>query len=230
LTAKPRILLVDDRAENLTALEAILSSLNQVLVPVRSGDAALKSLLTGEFAVILLDVVMPGMDGFETAAHIKRRAKTRDIPIIFLTAASSDPDYAFRGYAAGAVDYIAKPFDPWVLRAKVSIFVELYMKNLQLREQSELLRTQLASAPGLAEGGAATSLATSPDGRPAATNGAEPLLTELSGRLAAVEDLVAVISGQAASGRDPVMSDCTARLEHRVGRLRDALDALRVSG
>jgi CheY-like chemotaxis protein len=230
LTAKPRILLVDDRAENLTALEAILSSLNQVLVPVRSGDAALKALLTGEFAVILLDVVMPGMDGFETAAHIKRRAKTRDIPIIFLTAASSDPDYAFRGYAAGAVDYIAKPFDPWVLRAKVSIFVELYMKNLQLREQSELLRTQLGSAPGLAEGGAAASLATNPDGSPAATSGAEPLLTELSGRLAAVEDLVAVISGQAASGRDPVMSDCTARLEHRVGRLRDALDALRVSG
>jgi CheY-like chemotaxis protein len=230
LTAKPRILLVDDRAENLTALEAILSSLNQVLVPVRSGDAALKALLTGEFAVILLDVVMPGMDGFETAAHIKRRAKTRDIPIIFLTAASSEPDYAFRGYAAGAVDYISKPFDPWVLRAKVSIFVELYTKNLQLREQAELLRAQLASAPGLAEGGAAASLAANPDGSPAPGGGAEPLLTELSGRLAAVEDLVAVISGQAASGRDPVMTDCTARLEHRVGRLRDALDALRVGG
>jgi CheY-like chemotaxis protein len=230
LTAKPRILLVDDRAENLTALEAILSSLNQVLVPVRSGDAALKALLTGEFAVILLDVVMPGMDGFETAAHIKRRAKTRDIPIIFLTAASAEPDYAFRGYAAGAVDYIAKPFDPWVLRAKVSIFVELYTKNLQLREQAELLRTQLTSAPGLAEGGAAAGLAVNPDGSPAQGGGAEPLLTELSGRLAAVEDLVAVISGQASSGRDPVMTDCTARLEHRVSRLRDALDALRVGG
>ena len=228
MTAKPRILLVDDRAENLTALEAILSSLNQVLVPVRSGDDALKALLSGEFAVILLDVVMPGMDGFETAAHIKRRAKTRDIPIIFLTAASSEPDYAFRGYAAGAVDYIAKPFDPWVLRAKVSIFVELYLKNLQLREQAELLRSQLATAPGLAEGGAAVELGAG-DGSPGGT-GAEPLLTELSGRLAAVEDLVAVISGQAVSGQDPVMIDCTARLEHRVGRLRDALDALRVGG
>jgi CheY-like chemotaxis protein len=234
LTAKPRILLVDDRAENLTALEAILSSLNQVLVPVRSGDEALKALLSGEFAVILLDVVMPGMDGFETAAHIKRRAKTRDIPIIFLTAASSEPDYAFRGYAAGAVDYIAKPFDPWVLRAKVSIFVELYMKNLQLREQAELMRSQLATAPGLAEGGAAVELAAGSDastgGTSAGDTGAEPLLTELSGRLAAVEDLVAVISGQAVSGQDPVMIDCTARLEHRVGRLRDALDALRVGG
>jgi CheY-like chemotaxis protein len=234
LPAKPRILLVDDRAENLTALEAVLSSLNQVLVPVRSGDAALKALLTGEFAVILLDVVMPGMDGFETAAHIKRRAKTRDIPIIFLTAASSEPDYAFRGYAAGAVDYIAKPFDPWVLRAKVSIFVELYAKNRQLREQAELLRGQLASAPGLAGRGGAASLLADPSpgapGSPAPDGGAEPLLTELSGRLAAVEDLAAVISGQAASGGDPVMADCTTRLEHRVGRLRDALDALRVSG
>jgi CheY-like chemotaxis protein len=229
LTAKPRILLVDDRAENLTALEAILSSLNHVLVPVRSGDAALKALLTGEFAVILLDVVMPGMDGFETAAHIKRRAKTRDIPIIFLTAASSEPDYAFRGYAAGAVDYIAKPFDPWVLRAKVSIFVELYIKNLQLREQAELLRAQLGGAPGLAPGGGAAELEAGAPGDGAA-HGAEPLLSELSGRLAAVEDLVAVLSGHAASSSDPVMSDCTARLEHRVGRLRDALDALRVGG
>ena len=231
MAAKPRILLVDDRAENLTALEAILSSLNQVLVPVRSGDEALKALLTGEFAVILLDVVMPGMDGFETASHIKRRAKTRDIPIIFLTAASTEPDYAFRGYAAGAVDYIAKPFDPWVLRAKVAIFVELYVKNLQLREQAELLRARLASAPGLAEGGGAAKMLADPAAETATGAGeAEPLLTELSGRLAAVEDLVAVISGQAASGTDPVMTDCTARLEHRVGRLRDALDALRVGG
>jgi len=229
LTAKPRILLVDDRTENLTALEAILSSLDHILVPVRSGDAALKALLTGEFAVILLDVVMPGMDGFETAAHIKRRAKTRDIPIIFLTAASSEPDYAFRGYAAGAVDYIAKPFDPWVLRAKVSIFVELYIKNQQLREQAELLRTQLGTAPGLASGSVAAELEAGEPGDGAA-RGAEPLLSELSGRLAAVEDLVAVLSGHAASSSDPVMTDCAARLEHRVGRLRDVLDALRVGG
>ena len=141
MTNKARILLVDDRSENLVALEAILSSLNQVLVPVRSGEEALKALLVDEFAVILLDVVMPGMDGFETAAHIKRRPKTRDVPIIFLTAASAEPDHAFRGYAAGAVDYISKPFDPWVLRAKVSVFVELYTKNKQLREQAELLRS-----------------------------------------------------------------------------------------
>lgn len=104
---KAKILLVDDREENLIALEAILSSLDQDLVRARSGEDALKALLTDEYAVILLDVVMPGMDGFETARDIKRRKKTRDLPIIFLTAVNSDPDYAFRGYAAGAVDFIS---------------------------------------------------------------------------------------------------------------------------
>jgi CheY-like chemotaxis protein len=141
---KAKILLVDDREENLIALEAILSSLDQDLVRARSGEDALKALLTDEYAVILLDVVMPGMDGFETARDIKRRKKTRDLPIIFLTAVNSDPDYAFRGYAAGAVDFISKPFDPWVLRAKVSVFVELHNKNKQLRDQTGLLREQAA--------------------------------------------------------------------------------------
>src|ERR1700740_134461 len=92
---------------------------------------------------------MPGMDGFETAAHIKRRAKTHDVPIIFLTAASAEPDHAFRGYAAGAVDYISKPFDPWVLRAKVAVVVDLYTKTGQLRDQPELLRSQLGSGAAL---------------------------------------------------------------------------------
>ena len=152
MAEKAKILLVDDRAENIVALEAILSSLNQALVPARSGDAALKALLSDEFAVILLDVLMPGMDGFETAAHIKRRPKTRDVPIIFLTARNAEPDYAFRSYSAGAVDYIAKPFDPWVLRAKVSVFVDLYMKNRQLSDQAAMLRI---AAGGFAGDGAA---------------------------------------------------------------------------
>jgi CheY-like chemotaxis protein len=251
VTNKARILLVDDRGENLVALEAILSSLNQVLVPVRSGEEALKALLVEEFAVILLDVVMPGMDGFETAAHIKRRPKTRDVPIIFLTAASAEPDHAFRGYAAGAVDYISKPFDPWVLRAKVSVFVELYTKNRQLREQAELLRSRLDTgvaldraaarraipAPGTGPGAGDPAEAAAGDGGPAgaaaergrpATGGAQPLLLELSGRLAAVEDLVGVLSTQPSVSGDTVLADCAAQLEHRVGRLRDALDALRV--
>ena len=129
MSRQARILLVDDRTENLVALEAILSSLDQILVPVRSGEEALQALLTGEFAVILLDILMPGMDGFETAARIKRQARTRDVPIIFLTAATMQPEQAFRGYAAGAVDYLAKPFDPWVLKSKVSVFVDLHLKR-----------------------------------------------------------------------------------------------------
>jgi CheY-like chemotaxis protein len=258
VTNKARILLVDDRHENLVALEAILSSLNQTLVTVRSGEEALKALLVDEFAVILLDVVMPGMDGFETASHIKRRPKTRDVPIIFLTAASAEPDHAFRGYAAGAVDYISKPFDPWVLRAKVAVFVELYAKNRQLREQAELLRTQLGTGAALergavrkaiagpsgpadgagpadpasqtqqAPGGEASATSAAAAGGEQAGGGAQPLLLELSSRLAAVEDLVGVLGAQPAVNADDVLADCAAQLEHRVGRLRDALDALRV--
>ena len=131
VSRQARILLVDDRTENLVALDAILSSLNQILVPVRSGEQALQALLAEEFAVVLLDIVMPGMDGFETAMQIKQHAKTRDVPIIFLTAAIGPPEQAFRGYAAGAVDYLAKPFDPWVLKSKVSVFVDLYLKRNQ---------------------------------------------------------------------------------------------------
>jgi CheY-like chemotaxis protein len=146
-----KILLVDDRAENLLALEAILSSLEQELVSVRSGEAALDAVTGDDFAVILLDVVMPVMDGFETAAQIKEHGQTPNAPIIFLTAAGADPDLAFRGYAAGAVDYISKPFDPWVLRAKVSVYVDLYLKDRQLRALSGLVSAVEEAAAGLAE-------------------------------------------------------------------------------
>ena len=129
MARQARILLVDDRPENLVALEAILSSLDQILVPVRSGEQAIQAVLADEYAVVLLDIMMPGMDGFETATQIKRHAKSRDVPIIFLTAATMQPEQAFRGYAAGAVDYLAKPFDPWVLKSKVSVFVDLYLKR-----------------------------------------------------------------------------------------------------
>jgi CheY-like chemotaxis protein len=153
VTHQAKILLVDDRAENLLALEAILSSLDQELVFARSGEAAVEAALVNDFAVILLDVVMPGMDGFETAAEIKERGRTQDVPIIFLTAAGADPELAFRGYAAGAVDYISKPFDPWVLRAKISVFVDLYLKERQLRvvsDLSSLLSAIEEAAAGLA--------------------------------------------------------------------------------
>jgi CheY-like chemotaxis protein len=221
---KAKILLVDDRAENLIALEAILGSLNQTLVPARSGDAALKALLSDEFAVILLDVLMPGMDGFETAALIKRRPKTRDVPIIFLTALNAEPDYAFRSYSAGAVDYIAKPFDPWVLRAKVSVFVDLYTKNRQLRDQATMLRAQLGDSLAAAQ----AQRAEQARAERAERAGAEPVLAELSARLAAVEDMVTVLSGRAEAGPDPAMAESVHQLEHRVARLRGVFDALRV--
>jgi CheY-like chemotaxis protein len=138
-----KILMVDDRPENLLALEAILQGLGLELIKAVSGEEALKCLLTTEVAVILLDVQMPGMDGFETAAHVKRREKTRDIPILFLTAIDGEAHQAFRGYAAGAVDYLAKPFDPWVLKAKVGVFVELSQRRHELTVQAEGLRRQL---------------------------------------------------------------------------------------
>ena len=149
MARQARILLVDDRPENLVALEAILSSMDQILVPVRSGEQAVQAVLADEYAVVLLDVRMPRMDGFETAAQIKRHARGRDVPIIFLTAATDQPEQAFRSYAAGAVDYLAKPFDPWVLKAKVSVFVDLYLKRSEpaldqlgaVEETLALLRT-----------------------------------------------------------------------------------------
>lgn len=138
--SKAKVLLVDDRPENLLALEAILQGLDQELVTADSGEEALKRLLTDDFAVILLDVQMPGMDGFETAEHIKRRERTRHVPIVFLTAIDREPHHAFRGYSVGAVDYLAKPFDPWVLRAKVAVFLDLWEKNRQLQEQADKLK------------------------------------------------------------------------------------------
>ena len=134
------ILMVDDHPSNLLALEAILEPLGQELVKANSGEEALKFLLQREFAVILMDVQMPGMDGFQAAALIKQRERTRTIPIIFLTALSRDAAHIFKGYAHGAVDYLLKPFDPEILRSKVSVFVDLFLKEQQIQRQSALLR------------------------------------------------------------------------------------------
>ena len=134
------ILIVDDRPENLLTLEAILEPLGQRLVRAHSGEEALRMLLKHDFAVVMLDVQMPGMNGFETAQLIKARERTRYIPIIFLTAISKEEEYVFRGYQVGAVDYMSKPFQPDVLRAKVAVFVDLHLKQKRLAEQEALLR------------------------------------------------------------------------------------------
>ena len=136
------VLLVDDRPENLLALEAILEPLDQTLLYAHSGEEALRQLLQHNVAVILLDVQMPLLDGFETAMLIKQRERTKHIPIIFVTAISKDDDHVFRGYSAGAVDYVFKPFNPDVLRSKVAVFIELHEKTEQLQRQAELLKEQ----------------------------------------------------------------------------------------
>lgn len=138
--APARILMVDDHPANLLALEGILAPLGQLLVRANSGADALKAVLQQDFALILMDVQMPGMDGFQTAKLIKERERSRSIPIIFLTALSRDAANVFKGYKHGAVDYLLKPFDAEILRAKVQVFVDLHQKTEKLKRQEALLR------------------------------------------------------------------------------------------
>ncbi|WP_395104601.1 two-component system response regulator [Actinomadura sp. SCN-SB] len=200
-----KILAVDDREENLVALAAVLDALPVELVGVTSGREALRELINDEFALILLDVVMPEMDGFETAGHIKSRPRTRDIPIIFLTAAGEAGEQAYQGYAAGAVDYLTKPFDPWLLRVKVSIYVDLHRRTVELRRQAALLREALDG-----EGG----------------SGCDRILKALDDRMALVEGDVARLRGEGADGSDGTAADPLDALESHVADLRLALDAL----
>jgi PAS domain S-box-containing protein len=190
-----RILVVDDHAPNLLALEATLGDLGEV-VQAHSGEAALLHLLREDFALILLDVQMPGLDGFETARLIKERERSRLIPIIFLTAHSRDTSHVFRGYAQGAVDYVLKPFAPEILRSKVSVFVELFLKEEQLKRREALLRRRELEALEresayryrlLGDAMPLCVFAASPDGQVRYGNRA---WSELSGRSAeAVDDL-----------------------------------------
>src|SRR5258706_2262 len=134
------ILLVDDRPAGLMALEAVLARPDYRLIKASSGQEALAHLLDREFAVILLDVQMPNMDGFETAALIKQRPPSKDIPILFVTAIHQDTPFVHEGYKVGAVDYIFKPFDPYILRSKVEVFAELHRKSVRIQQSQEELR------------------------------------------------------------------------------------------
>jgi DNA-binding response OmpR family regulator len=131
------ILMVDDEPANLLALEAVLESLGENLVRANSGEEALRQLIFKDFAVILLDVMMPGMNGFETAALIRARDRSRHTPIIFLTAMGKTEPEMFQGYALGAIDYIMKPFGPAVLRSKVSVLIDLHRKTEEVTRLSE---------------------------------------------------------------------------------------------
>ncbi|MEU4134335.1 response regulator [Streptomyces wuyuanensis] len=196
---KCSILLVDDMEENLIALEAVLGPLHQHLVRASSGEEALKAMLRQDFAVVLLDVLMPGMDGFETAANIKRLDQTKDVPIILLTGTDADTDYAYRGYAIGAADFLTKPFDPWVLRTKVGVFLDLDRKNRQLAVQAEQLRRLLAS-----------------DRKPVEAAGPEERLVEIAEELAAIELQLRGTEGPDAAA----LADRTAKVRRAVNGLR----------
>jgi CheY-like chemotaxis protein len=136
---KASILMVDDLPQNLLALEAVLDNMGHSLVKAGSGREALKRVLEQEFALILLDVQMPGLDGYETAALVREREQSRHTPIIFLTAINQSDAQVFKGYSTGAVDYIFKPFVPEFLRAKVAVFVDLYTTTKEAKRQAELL-------------------------------------------------------------------------------------------
>jgi signal transduction histidine kinase len=140
MTPQVDILLVDDHEENLLALEAILVDPAYNLVRASSGRAALREVLGRDFALILLDVAMPDLDGYETAELIRGRERSRQTPIIFLTANLRSDAHVFRGYSVGGVDYLLKPFTPEILRSKVAVFVELYQKREALKRQAQALQ------------------------------------------------------------------------------------------
>src|SRR5215204_5941481 len=137
---QPKILLVDDREDNLLSIEAILAPSGYQFIKAGSGRQALKILLSEfDFAIILMDVKMPNLNGFETASLIYERERLRHIPIIFITANNYGDENVFKGYQSGAIDYIFKPFNPDVLRAKVAVLIDLYKKNRLLLEQEQKL-------------------------------------------------------------------------------------------
>src|SRR3954470_22856226 len=132
---RARVLLVDDDERNLLAVATVLEDLGEVVL-ARSGEEALRQLLKGEFAVILLDVYMPGMDGYETAQIIRSRDQSKGIPIVFLSAVNKEAEHLLRGYSMGAVDYVFKPVDPIVLRSKVTVFVDLFAKTKEIERKA----------------------------------------------------------------------------------------------
>jgi two-component sensor histidine kinase len=148
VTSRPApisILIVDDEPKNLTVLEAILESPDYRLVRAESGEEALLALLNGDFALLILDIRMQGMTGFDLARAIRERKKTANIPIIFLTAYYNEDQHVLEGYAAGAVDYLLKPVNPTVLRAKVAVFAELYRKRRSIEETNRVLQAEVLS-------------------------------------------------------------------------------------
>ncbi len=140
---KPKILVVDDKPENILAMEAILENPDHIIITALSGNEALGLMLDHDFALVLLDVQMPGMDGFETAELMRSSDKTRHVPIIFVTAISKEMDHIAKGYEKGAVDYLFKPVNPHLLKSKVSIFLELYSQKISIQGTANTLKSTI---------------------------------------------------------------------------------------
>ncbi len=138
-----KILMVDDRPENLIALEAVLEGEGRELIKANSGEEALKLMIKNDFSLILLDVQMPGMDGFEVAELARANKKIQKVPIIFVTAISKEDQYKFRGYEVGAVDYLTKPIDPIIIESKVSFFLDLDKQKRILEEKIRISREHI---------------------------------------------------------------------------------------
>lgn len=145
------ILIVDDRTENLLVLESLLEKIECNIIKATSGNEALSLMLYYEFALVLLDVQMPDMDGFETAEYIRMNSKTRYVPIIFVTAISKEQKCIFKGYEIGAVDYLFKPIEPIMLQSKVKVFLELYNQKKMIEEQARLLEMKVKELSELQE-------------------------------------------------------------------------------
>ena len=215
---RARVLMVDDRPDNLLALEAVLEPLDADLVRAGSGEEALRALLARDFAVIILDVQMPGMDGFETAQIIKAREKTRNLPIIFLTAISGEAEHYVQGYRSGAVDYVHKPFNPETLRAKVAVFLELWRQASLLEQQRRELADHLAEVERLNGELERSNAALERLGSATAVEVQEPL-----DNIAGLLHLLRARHGQALGDEAGML---VARAEANVARVRDRVATL----
>ena len=226
MTETQRVLLVDDRRSNLMALRALLEPLQCEMVLAESGEEALQKLLLEDFAVILLDVQLPGLDGFEVAELIKQRERTRHVPLIFLTATTGSST-AMRGYSVGAVDFVSKPFDPVVLRSKVQAFLELSAATTQLRRQADELAVMLA------EREATTALLEKQaEELRRSNNELESLAAVASHDLAEPLRVIAgyseLLREQLAGSDNPEIDQITRAIERGVGRMQRLIDGILV--